>query len=62
LEKRLNYEVVAHTFNPSIGRQRQVDLCELGACLGYMDSQGYMEEPCLEIPLYTTPPKKKKEN
>lgn len=27
-----------------------------------MDSQGYMEEPCLEIPLYTTPPKKKKEN
>ena len=30
--------VVAHTFNPTLGRQRQVDLCEFEANLVYSAS------------------------
>lgn len=38
----LGWVVVAHTFNPSIGRHRQVDLCEFKA------SQDYKERLCLK--------------
>lgn len=34
----LGWVVVAHTFNPSIGRHRQVDLCEFKASLIYRAS------------------------
>lgn len=29
---------IAHTFNPTFGRQRQADLCEFGASLAYIMS------------------------
>ena len=36
--RKLKPGVVAHTFNPSTGRQRQVDLCEFKASLVYLES------------------------
>jgi hypothetical protein len=44
--------VVVLTFNPTLGRQRQEDLCEFkassqpGLQSEYQDSQGYTEKPC----------------
>ena len=42
----MNWAVVAHAFNPALGRQRQVDLCEFEASLAYRASsrlQSYRE-------------------
>jgi hypothetical protein len=43
--------VVAHTFNPSIERQRQADFRvrgQPGLQSEFQDSQDYTEKPCLE--------------
>jgi hypothetical protein len=45
--------VVVHTFNPSLGRQRQVDFGvqgQPGLQSEFQHSQGYTEKPCLDKP------------
>jgi hypothetical protein len=45
--------VVAHAFNPALGRQRQVDFWvrgQPGLQSEFQDSQDYTEKPCLEKP------------
>jgi hypothetical protein len=45
--------IVAHAFNPSTRRQRQVDYWvrgQPGLQSEFQDSQGYTEKPCLEKP------------
>ena len=53
LENATELEVVAHTFKPALGRQKQANLFEFEASLVYKsefkDSQDcYTEKPCLE--------------
>jgi hypothetical protein len=43
--------MVAHAFNPALGRQRQADFwvrSQPGLQSEFQDSQGYTEKPCLE--------------
>jgi hypothetical protein len=52
--------VVAHAFNPSRGRGRQISEFEGSLVFKeFQDSQGYTEKPCLEK---TKKKKKKKKN
>ena len=53
-QKKCLWVVVAHAFNPALGRQRQEDFCELKASLPGLQSefqdrlQRYIEKPCVE--------------
>jgi hypothetical protein len=45
--------MVAHAFNPALGRQRQVDFWVRGEPSlqsEFQNSQGYTDKPCLEKP------------
>jgi hypothetical protein len=54
--------MVAHVFNPSPGRQRQVDFWvrgQLSLQSEFQDSQAYTEKPCLKKTKQTNKQKQK---
>lgn len=49
IKKFMCQAMVVHAFNPKLGKQRQVDLCESEDSLILEDSQGYiLEGLCLK--------------
>ena len=48
--------MVAHTFNPRSGRQRQADLCEFKATLGYTRLIQSQEKQSQEVVAHTFDP------
>jgi hypothetical protein len=48
--------VVPHTFNPTLGRHKQMDLFEPGLHSEFQDIQSYIERPCLKTKPKPPPP------